>query len=488
MNLEKLISGNLILFTSFLLAQTSAQPSVQTYYPQVYAEQQLVGKEMTAEKSLLSPKIQLDTELNRVQSDPVLRYATWGFAVYDPQTNKMITCYNENVPLVPASTTKLLTTDTAYSLFGKKFQWVTQLEYSGEITPEGALNGNLYIIGSGDPSLGTNQAGADSYWTIIANFKDALNRAGIKRINGGIVIESGIFKTSETILPPNIVWLEHNNYYLPVGNTQNINPQNEKMVVKAKRPSSGEKSYFYISPYSKQLVYADKFEGNTYLQGKLPDAPAYLANNLKSSLIKSGTPVTGAVTTRTVDTNPEERVFLAEQKSPTLEDIIYFTNQNSNNRYAEALMRISGFYTNGDLSLESGKSAVVSHLGAIGFDFAGLNYADGSGLSKSNTVTPLAHVKFLAQLMKQPYFKTYFDSLPIAGNSGTLKKMFLYNEANGQIFAKTGTLNRVKTLAGYIKTRTGKTLTFSLLINNYSGSVDQVKRKMEQLLEPTLQL
>ena len=111
--------GNLILFTSFLLAQTSAQPSVQTYYPQVYAEQQLVGKEMTAEKSLLSPKIQLDTELNRVQSDPVLRYATWGFAVYDPQTNKMITCYNENVPLVPASTTKLLTTDTAYSLFGK---------------------------------------------------------------------------------------------------------------------------------------------------------------------------------------------------------------------------------------------------------------------------------------------------------------------------------------------------------------------------------
>ena len=119
MNLEKLISGNLILFTSFLLAQTSAQPSVQTYYPQVYAEQQLVGKEMTAEKSLLSPKIQLDTELNRVQSDPVLRYATWGFAVYDPQTNKMITCYNENVPLVPASTTKLLTTDTAYSLLGK---------------------------------------------------------------------------------------------------------------------------------------------------------------------------------------------------------------------------------------------------------------------------------------------------------------------------------------------------------------------------------
>ncbi len=115
MNLVKLFSGNLLLFTSFLLAQTS----VPTYYPQVYAEQQLVGKEMTAEKSLLSPKDQLDTELTRIQSDPVLRYAKWGFAVYDPQTNKMITCYNEGTPLVPASTTKLLTTDTAYALLAK---------------------------------------------------------------------------------------------------------------------------------------------------------------------------------------------------------------------------------------------------------------------------------------------------------------------------------------------------------------------------------
>ena len=484
MNLVKLFSGNLLLFTSFLLAQTS----VPTYYPQVYAEQQLVGKEMTAEKSLLSPKDQLDTELTRIQSDPVLRYARWGFAVYDPQTNKMITCYNEGTPLVPASTTKLLTTDTAYALFGKKYQWSTQLEYSGNISPEGVLEGNLYIIGSGDPSLGSNHAGADSYWAVISNFKDAINRAGIKRVNGEIVIESGVFKSAETILPPNIVWLEHNNYYLPVGNTQNINPQNEKMVVKAKRPASSEKSYYYISPYSKQLVYAEKFEGNSYLSGKLPDAPAYLANNLRASLLKSGVGVTGKVVSRTIDAVPEERVFLAEQKSPTLEDIIYYTNQNSSNVFAEAILRVSGFYTNGDMSLDSGRSAVTSHLSSIGFDFAGLNYADGSGLSKSNTVTPLAHVKFLAQLMKQPYFKTYFDSLPIAGNSGTLKRMFLYNEANGQIFAKTGTLNRVKTLAGYIKTRTGKTLTFSLMINNYSGSVDQVKRKMEQLLEPTLQL
>lgn len=349
------------------------------------------------------------------------------------------------------------------------------------------MDGNLYIIGSGDPSLGTGQAGAASYWSVVSTFKDAIQNAGIKKITGDIIIENAVFKSADMILPANIVWLEHNNYYLPVGNTSNVNPQYERTVVKSKGPAADEKKYFYISPNTQKLVYAEKFDGSPILNGKLPDAPSYLANNLRTSLVKSGIGV-GKVTTRTIDATPEARMVLATEKSPTLEDIIYFTNQNSNNRFAEALMKISGFYKNGDLSWESGRNAVTAHLGSVGFDFSGLNYVDGSGLSRSNTVTPLAHVKFLAQLMNQPYFKSYFASLPVAGNSGTLKRMFLYNGANGQIFAKTGTLNRVKTLAGYIKTRSGKTLTFSLLINNYSGSVDQVKRRMEELLEPTMQL
>jgi D-alanyl-D-alanine carboxypeptidase (penicillin-binding protein 4) len=89
--------------------------------------------------------------------------------------------------------------------------------------------------------------------------------------------------------------------------------------------------------------------------------------------------------------------------------------------------------------------------------------------------------------MDEKYYKTYLASLPIGGQSGTLKRMFI-ETGNGQIFAKTGTLNKVKTLAGYMKTNTGKTLVFSLLVNNYSGSVDMVKKKMEKILEPALDL
>ena len=141
----------------------------------------------------------------------------------------------------------------------------------------------------------------------------------------------------------------------------------------------------------------------------------------------------------------------------------------------------------GDQTLESGRSAVVEHLKASQFDTSGLSYIDGSGLSRSNLVTPISQVKFLTSLMDENYFKTYFDSLPVGGQSGTLKRMF-YGEGNGQIFAKTGTLNKVKTLAGYMKTNTGKTLVFSLLINNYAGSVDQVKSRMDKILQPAFNL
>lgn len=204
-------------------------------------------------------------------------------------------------------------------------------------------------------------------------------------------------------------------------------------------------------------------------------------------MVKSGLPVVGKVITRTTDPNPEKREIITNYQSPTLAEIIMYTNQHSDNALAEATLRMVGFQKLGDQTLEAGRTVVNNHLKSVGFDTEGLNYHDGSGLSRSNVVTPISQVKYLANLMNEKYYKTFQESLPIAGQTGTLKRMF-YNAGNGQIFAKTGTLNKVKTLAGYMKTNSGKTLVFSLLINNYAGSVDQVKSRMEQILEPTLNL
>ena len=127
----------------------------------------------------LTPEEQLNSNIASMFNDPVMRNAQWGFVVYDPKKKKIINSYNENASLIPASTTKLLTTDAAMSLFGKDYQWVTQLEHSGSIDEQGILNGNLYIVGSGDPSLGTGRAGASTYGALVSDFVRSVKDLGI---------------------------------------------------------------------------------------------------------------------------------------------------------------------------------------------------------------------------------------------------------------------------------------------------------------------
>lgn len=487
-NFRKYISGITVLTAGFLLAQSTVSTVLYSQNP----DNSKIGLNLPSpaayvEKAILSPKELVDINVNTMMTDPVLKNATWGFVVYDPKTNKIISSYNENTPLVPASTTKLLTTETAMSILGENYRWMTQLEYSGEIDENGVLNGNLYIVGSGDPSLGTNKAGAWSYKEIVSDFVGGISREGIKKVNGDIFIQTALFKGNISRLPENVVWLENNNYFLPVGTTKEINPANEKLIVKKSMNAAADKKFFYVSPYANQMVYAEKYEGNGTLTTKLPAAPAFLANSFRANLVKSGVAVTGKVIPKMTDASPEQRKMITAYKSPTLGDIIYYTNQRSDNSLAEALLKTVGYFKMGDQTTESGRIVVNSHLKDIEFDLEGLNYIDGSGLSRSNHVTPISQVKFLSSLMDEKYYKTYFNSLPIGGQSGTLKHMFL-TEGNGQVFAKTGTLNKVKTLAGYLKTNSGRTLCFSLMVNNYAGSVSQVKSKMEAILKPALDL
>ncbi len=487
-NFRKYISSAAVLASGFFLAQSTVSTVL---YSQAYDNQKSslnLPSPITSmvEKTILSPKELVDINVNTMMADPVLKNATWGFVVYDPKTKKVISSYNETSPLVPASTTKLLTTETAMNLLGENYRWMTQLEYSGTVDENGVLNGNLYIVGSGDPSLGTNKAGAAPYRDIVSDFVSGISREGIKKVNGDIIIQTALFKGNISKLPENVVWLENNNYYLPAGTTREINPANEKLIVK-KNGFSTDKKFFYVSPYNNQMVYADKYEGDGILTTKLPDAPAYLANSFRTTLVKSGVAVTGKVTPKMTDATPETRKLLSAYKSPTLGDIIYYTNQHSDNGLAEALLKTVGFQSLGDQTTESGRKVVTNHLKDEGFDMLGLNYIDGSGLSRANNVTPISQVKFLTSLMDEKYYQTYLTSLPIGGQSGTLKRMFL-GTGNGQVFAKTGTLNKVKTLAGYLKTNSGRTLVFSLMVNNYAGSVDMVKKRMEKILEPALDL
>lgn len=265
-NFRKYISSAAVLASGFFMAQSTVSTVL---YSQNYDNQKsslnLPSPVSTmVEKTVLSAKELVDINVNTMMADPVLKNATWGFVVYDPKTKKVISSYNESTPLVPASTTKLLTTETALNLLGENYRWMTQLEYSGTVDENGVLNGNLYVVGSGDPSLGTNKAGAGSYRDIISDFIGGVSREGIKKVNGDIIIQTALFKGNISMLPENVVWLENNNYYLPAGTTRGINPANEKLIVK-KGGFSTDKKFFYVSPYAHQMVYAEKYEGDGIL-------------------------------------------------------------------------------------------------------------------------------------------------------------------------------------------------------------------------------
>src|SRR5690606_32632979 len=223
---------------------------------------------------------------------------------------------------------------------------------------------------------------------IVADFIGAMSAKGIKKVNANIIIQTALFKLNKTQnLPENIVWLENGSYYLPVSTSKEINPQNERLIAKQANPFAENKNYYYISPYIGKMVYADKFDGG-YLTTKLPDAPAYLANTLRTTMLKSGIGITGKVVTKMADPEPESRALLTSYQSPTLAEIVMYTNQHSDNALAEATLRMVGFQKFGDQTLESGRNAVMTHLKNVHFDVEGLNYYDGSGLSRSNVVTP----------------------------------------------------------------------------------------------------
>ena len=161
--LNKIFATSALLIYGIVLAQTSSVPSDIN---------SVKSENSTVEKVVLSPKEQIEENISRMKNDPVLKTANWGFVVYDTQKKQVITEYNSDTPLIPASTTKLLSTDASMALLGGKFRWITQLEYSGEISPEGTLNGDLFIIGSGDPSIGSGKAGAASTASIAADYLD----------------------------------------------------------------------------------------------------------------------------------------------------------------------------------------------------------------------------------------------------------------------------------------------------------------------------
>ncbi len=456
----------------------------------------------------------LKGELYKWHYDKDLTNASISFFAYNLDSNKIIANYDENRVLVPASTMKLVTTSTVLELLGKNKRFKTTIQYTGKIDSNAVLNGNIYIKGGGDPSLGSKRF-ANYYGDFMHQWAKAIINLGIDSINGSVIADATIFN-KETI-PATWIWGDLGNYYgagayglsiyeniytieLESGRNKgdstrikSITPYipNLKLQNNVKSMlTNKDNSYILGAPYQNKRTITGGIPLNRTkfsVKGSIPDPPLLAAYQLNSALKNLGVKVANSPSTIRLQRsnslfNNEKRVKIMTTYSPTLISLIQQTNTYSINLYAEHFMDMIGLNKYKSADTESGTLATINFLKSKGIDISGLSIYDGSGLSRFNAISSKQLVMILNNMYQSANFKIFKKTLPIAGKTGTLKNIGKGTVAQGNVFAKSGYMTKVRSYAGYVKTQNKKNIAFALIVNNYNCTASQMKRKMEKII------
>lgn len=430
----------------------------------------------------------LDQAFNALSADSQAKYATIGLVVLDAATGKQIYGRNENLGLATASTLKVITSATAFSLLGKDFRYQTTLAYSGSIAPDGVLHGDLVIVGGGDPTLGSWRYGETKENQLLSLWVRAIREAGIKSINGKVIGDDSLWGSSS--LPEGWIWQDIGNYYgaypsalswrenqfdlhlrsgsrsgsqvtllKTVPDMPYLNIVNE---LKTGPAGSGDNAYAFLPPLSDIAYLRGTWAAGISKKGisaALPDPAFEAAYRLQDTLKRLGISSTAEPTTarRLVaekKSQPTITAKLATVSSPALSEIIYWFNKKSINLYGEHLIRTLAWKANKEATTRNGIREELNFWGAKGIDKNALNIVDGSGLSPGTRVTPAAMANILYQVQRESWYPEFLKSLPI----------------NNGMQLKSGSISDVQAYAGYYTAGNGKKYIFVININNYSGS------------------
>jgi serine-type D-Ala-D-Ala carboxypeptidase/endopeptidase (penicillin-binding protein 4) len=205
---------------------------------------------------------------------------------------------------------------------------------------------------------------------------------------------------------------------------------------------------------------------------------------LKDELKKQGIEVRGRISaTHYGDVSEEERnawKLLAEHTSPPLIRALEIINKKSQNLHAEMLLRTLGSEFKGSGTNEAGLLVVKEFLVDAGIDSEKIRLNDGCGLSRENLFTPRFQTSLLQFLSQRYYFDLFRNTLAVSGTDGTLRNRLSATEVRGSIHAKTGTLNGVTNLAGYMTTKSGRNLVFTIFANRVQA-LTRVKKTIDDI-------
>ncbi len=471
----------------------------------------------SAQISVPIPSInKVKVELIKFIEDEKLKNASIGFYAIELETGKVIAEYNPDMSLIPASILKLVTTATALEVLGENFRFKTTIQYNGEIDSTGTLNGNIFIKGGGDPTLGSKLFEKNYFEPFFMDtWADSIVSFGIDSINGAIIGDASIF--NKNMIPGTWIWGDIGNYYGASANGLSIYENTYKIKFKSGTSHGDTTEIVDIEPtipniefdnhvWSSNInkdnayIYGAPFNNYRYIEGSIPrnrdefivkgsiPDPPYLTSLDFNSVLERreigiGLPAT-TLRKLSIVKDTISRKDICITYSPRLKNIIYWTNLKSNNLFAEHMLNYLGYlkYSTGDN--KSGTEAVEEFWKSKGINTSGMYINDGSGLSRYNVITTKQIVDILQYMkLKSKNYDVLNKSFPIAGKTGTLRSMCKGTPGQGKIRAKSGTMTRVKSYAGYVTAVNDKELAFAIIVNNYNGSSVALRKKIEKIFD-----
>jgi D-alanyl-D-alanine carboxypeptidase/D-alanyl-D-alanine-endopeptidase (penicillin-binding protein 4) len=435
------------------------------------------------------------------------------------QDGRKVADYEGSGALVPASNVKLLTTGAAIDALGGDYKMTTRIASCGEIK-DGTLHGDVYIIGGGDPTIGSGDSIAVPTQTLFRRWASFLAKAGIKSVEGRIIGDGRYFDGQED--SPAWDWGDLGTYYgtggnglcfnrniieipvsisgdsVAIGKTSPKLPwlilRNETSVGKA---GTGDNLYLYatnLSPVasmrgtfakdraSRAEKCSNKFGAMTcayefyeYLKSVGIHCGGYADIDAKGRVRNF---VGGNEKFYGKAHSEDSLKMLGSTESPEIKRIAYITNHRSDNFYAETLFRTLGKVKKGTAVYDSCLSAIYESMKAAGADIeSGIRLADGSGLSRHNYVSPKFFCGFLKAMMDRDSFGDYINTLGQPGKGSYYSRVKdLPDSVKSRIHMKSGSMSGVVCFSGYIEPASGKkadTIIFSVMTNNFIGKTSE---------------
>jgi len=435
-----------------------------------------------------------------------LKHANVSYCVIDAETGNELLSYRANQSMIPASVLKIVPTASALLKFGKDATFETKLFTSGEIT-NGVLNGNIYILGGGDPALGSLKHQEHYYHPVsfIQDWVIQIKNAGITRILGDVIaIEPELLMQK---VPRTWLWEDisnhfgaspsqlnvYDNFYQLRFNTMgaigdiaeiasvvpdDIGLEFESQVKIA--DGGGDQAYVFGGPDSdKRLILGTLPKGykSFVVKAAIPDPAKLLAQHFQQHLIAAGVPVSGSYKTESF--LPEKTNLLHKTASPKLERLIHTTNHKSINLYANMI----GALFASDSNLERAAEAIIRFWEKQGMNTDGFILEDLCGLSPFNQISAEQTTFILKAMHDSEMSEVFKNSLPVSGKSGTLR-YFGHNKGfSGKFYGKSGSIMRVYGYAGYLTTKSGKTVVITGFVNQFSCSSKDAKKALADFFD-----